>query len=243
VSDAPDFARTYATDAARYDRLIRAEDADGALAAALRRHLPARSATGPDVLDVGAGTGRIARMLGDAVRAGVGVEPAAAMRAVAVDEAARSGRRAWRYLDGDARALPVPDAAFDVAVAAWVLGHLREWHPQTWEAELARALAEMRRALRPGGVLVVVDTLGTGTSAPGAPTPALAEYHAWLERTGGLAREVVRTDYAFASLAEAVELIGGFFGAALAARVAEARRTRVPEWTGLWTARMERDAR
>lgn len=239
-----DHARTYRTDAARYDRLVRAEDREGALAAVLLGLLPVRPAR---VLDVGAGTGRVARLLGDAVAEGVGVEPAGAMRRVAEAAAAEAapagagahGRPVWRYVPGDARALPrsaVPDAGFDLGVAAWVFGHLRQWRPAAWRAEVAQAVGELRRAVRPGGVVVVVDTLGTGTITPAAPTPALAEYHAWLEREAGLARRVVRTDYRFASAAEAVELTGAFFGTAMAARVAATGSADVPECTGVWSA-------
>jgi len=47
----------------------------------------------------------------------------------------------------DVRELPFEDEAFDVAVAAWVLFHVRE---------LDRAVDELARVLRPGGRLVAV---------------------------------------------------------------------------------------
>ena len=87
---------------------------------------------------------------------------------------------------------------------------------------------------------MVTGTRGLGRDlsvAEAAPSAALAEYHAWLEQVGGLTRTVVRTDYRFASPAEAVELVGAFFGPALGARVAAAGRANVPECTGVWSAR------
>ena len=48
---------------------------------------------------------------------------------------------------GDVQDLPFGDGSFDVAVAAWMLYHV---------ANVDRALAELARALRPGGRLVAV---------------------------------------------------------------------------------------
>jgi SAM-dependent methyltransferase len=58
------------------------------------------------------------------------------------------GRANVRLLEGDATALPVPDEAFDGAVCVQVL----EYVP-----DVPAALAGLRRALRPGGRLVVWD--------------------------------------------------------------------------------------
>ncbi|WP_308425285.1 class I SAM-dependent methyltransferase [Deinococcus knuensis] len=81
-----------------------------------------------DVLDVGAGDGRLVREL--ARRAHVG-------RVVGVDPTPEPGVQ-----PASAEALPFPDASFDVVLFARVLAHL---------PDQARALAEARRVLRPGG--------------------------------------------------------------------------------------------
>jgi hypothetical protein len=55
-----------------------------------------------------------------------------------------------------------------------------------------------------------------------------------LERERGFTRLVIRTDYEFASVAEAVALIGFFFGDEVAALVERRDTPVVPEWTGVW---------
>jgi SAM-dependent methyltransferase len=94
------------------------------------------------VLDAGCGTGGLLGRLGDQpglARIGLEWHAEATQRA-----AAKSGAPVAR---GSINALPFADALFDAAIAADVLCHRA--------VEPASALAELRRVLRPGGMLVV----------------------------------------------------------------------------------------
>lgn len=101
------------------------------------------------VLDVGCGTGWLAAGLRRAGPATVvGLDLSAGMLARA--RAAGAGP----LLQADAGRLPFRDGAFDVVAARGVLHHL---------PDVARALSEWRRALRPGGAVVLSSE----------PTPAV----------------------------------------------------------------------
>jgi ubiquinone/menaquinone biosynthesis C-methylase UbiE len=229
-----DHAGIYQQHAEEYDELIRAEDCDGQLIPALEKIRPL---AGAKVLEVGVGTGRIARAIAERVAHLVGVDRAAAMLEVARQRLTALGHDGkWELHCADARELPVGSAWADVAVAGWVFGHFREWMPEGWRDEVGRALTEMRRALVPGGALIVIETLGSGQLEPAPPTPGLAEYYAWLEAQG-FARETLRTDYDFASVDEAARITGFFFGDDFAAKVRANRWKRVPEHTGVWWCR------
>jgi ubiquinone/menaquinone biosynthesis C-methylase UbiE len=93
------------------------------------------------VLEVGGGEGE----LGERVLRELGVE------LVGVDQSERMVElQRARGIDarvGDVMRLPFADAEFDVAVAAWMLYHVRD---------VDRALGELARVLRPGGRLVAV---------------------------------------------------------------------------------------
>jgi hypothetical protein len=92
--------------------------------------------------------------------------------------------------------------------------------------------------VKPGGTLIVIETLGTGFTEPAAPAPELADYYAWLESQRGFGRHALRTDYGFDSVSEAARVLGFFFGEQMAALVAEGGSPRVPECTGIWSKRL-----
>jgi ubiquinone/menaquinone biosynthesis C-methylase UbiE len=228
---AADQEAVYERGAEAYEALVAAEDCDGRLVPALASIAPLDGAT---VLEVGVGTGRIARAVIGRVARLVGIDRARAMLAVARRSLqAVPGAAPWALHLADARDLPFAPGWADVAIAGWVFGHLRCWMPEDWRGQVGRAIAEMRRALRPAGVLVLIETLGTGTEHPDPPA-GLEDYLAYLEHDQGLERREIRTDYRFPDVGTAAAVTGAFFGAAFADRVRAEGWTRVPEWTGIW---------
>lgn len=212
-----DFYRDNARD---YDALVAAEDAAGHLRRALLAALPPPPAC---VLEVGAGTGRITRWLVAHGHEVLATDAEAGMLAVA-----RQHLPNTRLVVAPAHALPAPDASMDAAVAGWVFGHQTRW-ADDWRVAIGHALAEMHRVVRPGGVLAIMETLGTGRETPLAPDPALAAYYAWLESEHGFARQALRTDYEFADAATAHRVLRPFFGEKLSITGPV-----VAECTGLW---------
>ena len=107
---------------------------------------------GERVLDVGCGTGvltrQIARRLSGPDACAVGLDAAPKMIGVARRRAA--GLPQVRFDVGVAETLAYGDASFDCAVSTFFFHHI--------DAELKRrSLAELRRVLKPGGCLIIVD--------------------------------------------------------------------------------------
>ncbi|MFO0748915.1 MAG: methyltransferase domain-containing protein [Myxococcota bacterium] len=219
----------YASDADRYDAMVSAEDAEQNLPKTLARVLVGARR----VIDIGCGTGRVTRAIIAATGAQVvGVEPAPAML-----EVARRRSPGTTFLEGPADALPVADRSFDAAVAGWVFGHQVSWAGERWPDTIGKFLDEMRRVVRPGGTLVVIETLGTGRGEePEPPSPASGAYYDWLEARHGFTRHAIDTSYRYDSVDQAVAGMAFFFGSRLAERIRQHGWTRVPEWTGLWVA-------
>lgn len=96
--------------------------------------------------DLGCGTGQVSASLAPFVRRVVAVDGSAAMLGAARTRLA--GIDTVEVRAGELEALPVDDGELDAALLFLVLHYA---------AEPADALAEARRALKPGGVLLVVD--------------------------------------------------------------------------------------
>jgi ubiquinone/menaquinone biosynthesis C-methylase UbiE len=109
---------------------------------------------GHRVLEIGCGTGnltlRVQRMHPDAEVVGIDPDPLALARARR--KAERAGLPV-RWDRGKAGELPYPDESVDLVLSAFMFHHLDD-------TEKRRALAEIRRVLRPGGQLHLVDIAG-----------------------------------------------------------------------------------
>jgi ubiquinone/menaquinone biosynthesis C-methylase UbiE len=108
--------------------------------------------SGERVLEVGCGSGAVLREIASRVGptgTAVGLDPSPALLAVARELAAQAGvAERLELREGDARALPFPDAEFDVSLAVTALLHI----PQA-----ERVIAELVRVVRPGGRVGVLE--------------------------------------------------------------------------------------
>ncbi|GAA1115562.1 class I SAM-dependent methyltransferase [Nocardiopsis composta] len=125
-----------------YDRLVRRADPhwEGPVRRRLLGGLTGR------VLDIGAGTGKSLPDLAGADRV-TAVEPAPGRRAL-LAERARDAPVPVEVADADAEHLPYPDASFDAVCCVLMLCSV---------GDPARALAEIRRVLVPGGAFAFIE--------------------------------------------------------------------------------------
>ena len=183
---------------------------------------------------MGAGTGRLARLLAPFSRSVCAFDTSAAMLAVARAQLKADGARHAHVAVADHRALPLQSHSAALVVSGWSICYTVVW-AQDWQTELGRALAEMQRVVRPGGALVIMETLGTGFQTP-TPPESLKPYFACLE-AHGFAFKWLRTDYRFASVEEARALTTFFFQHDLSDRLISREPAILPECTGIWWKR------
>ncbi len=221
--------KIYQTDGERYEALIAREDYQGNIQKALDEIL---RADGLDVLDIGAGTGRLALLLASRSRSMRAYDVAEEMLRVCRSRLSASGLSNWDVQIADHRALPVADHSADLVVSGWSVSYLAVWNSETWRNELEKWMDEMRRVLRPRGHVVLFESLGTGNESP-LRLEHLHNFYPWLDEMGFQFKSI-RTDYQFESLAEAEELSRFFFGDELADKVSEKNWLILPECTGVW---------
>ena len=131
--------------AGRWDKI----GTDFATGVARERALGALLPRGMVVADLGCGTGGVSRSLCGLVSRLVCVDRSARMLEVAAAKMPPLGAGvAVEYRRGELDQLPIETGELDAAVCAMVLHHLEDLHP---------SLSEMRRALRAGGALCIVE--------------------------------------------------------------------------------------
>lgn len=147
--DHDDFMELFDQWAPTYDETVfRTEPADGfeRYQEVLARVADlAGAGPGISVLDVGTGTGNLARLLAEKGAHVLAVEPSAAMRA----EAERK-LPGIPVLEGQFLALPAADSTFDAAVSTYAFHHLPD-------PDKLRGAAELLRVVKPGGRIVLGD--------------------------------------------------------------------------------------
>lgn len=125
------------------------------------------------VLEIGIGSGLNLPLYGAQVRSVIGLEPSSALLHMARGRAATASVPI-ELLEASAEAVPLDTGSIDTVVTTWTLCTI---------PDAGRALAEMRRVLRPGGALLFVEH-------GRAPEPGVARWQdrldpLWSRAAGG----------------------------------------------------------
>jgi ubiquinone/menaquinone biosynthesis C-methylase UbiE len=229
----PAHKQIYLTEAGHYEALVSREDYQVNIPRALDEIV---NADGLDVLDLGAGTGRLAGILVPRVKSMLAFDLSAHMLGVTRDKLCESGLKNGLAAVADHRALPMASHSADLIVSGWSVSYLSVWHPESWRDELQKWLNEMRRVLRLNSTIVLFESLGTGVGSP-IMLDHLKGFYLWLDEVG-FQNKWIRTDYKFDSVQECLEIAGFFFGDEIGEKIKQNNLAILPECTGIWWKRI-----
>ncbi|MBY0087190.1 class I SAM-dependent methyltransferase [Brevibacillus brevis] len=223
----PNHEQIYKTQAELYDLMISRQSS---LLAVIEEITPIK---GQDVIDLGAGSGRLTSVLAPHANSILALDASASMLEVNTQQLTQAGLSNWKTSVADHRNIPADDNSADVIVAGWTVCYLTSSEVPNNELNLEKIILEMKRVLRPGGTIVIMETMGTGYETP-HPPEFLTQYYSLLESKYGFSHKWIRLDYRFANLEEAERLARFFFGDELADKVVVEKLVTLPECAGIW---------
>ncbi|MED1948955.1 MULTISPECIES: class I SAM-dependent methyltransferase [Brevibacillus] len=223
----PNHEHIYKNQAEQYDLMISRQPS---LLAVIEEITPIK---GKDVIDLGAGSGRLTSVLAPHAKSILALDASAAMLEVNAQQLRQAGLSNWKTSVADHRNIPVDDNSADVILAGWTVCYLTSSEVPNNELNLEKIILEMKRALRPGGMIVIIETMGTGYETP-HPPEFLTQYYSLLENRYGFSHKWIRLDYRFADLKEAERQARFFFGDELVDRVVVEKLVTLPECAGVW---------
>jgi ubiquinone/menaquinone biosynthesis C-methylase UbiE len=223
----PDHQQIYLNEAEQYERLISHQPN---LAATIESIVPY---TGLDIIDLGAGTGRLACVLAEKAKSILLLDDSAAMLQVAANKLEKAGHHNWLIQTADNRVIPAADQCADLVVIGWSLCYLASSNVPEWRQNMELVLREIKRVLRPGGTSIIIETMGTGVETP-MPYDFLQGYYNALEHEYNFSYEWIRTDYHFATPKEGEQLSRFFFGDEMADKLVQTQGIHLPECAGVW---------
>lgn len=226
----PDHFEIYRSQAEKYDLMVSKADYNGNLLSTLQNIVPLESST---VAEFGAGTGRLTRLLAPIVKHIYAFDRSQHMLDVANQKLQSNGFTNWQTAVADHRKVDLADEAADLAISAWSVCYLVQRNDDCWQIEVPKALAEMERVLRPGGTIILIETLGTGETHPNPPKHLIPYYDYLIEN--GFQHTAIRTDCKFNDLEEAEMLTRFFFPQEMVGKIKLTDAGVIlPECTGIW---------
>jgi ubiquinone/menaquinone biosynthesis C-methylase UbiE len=186
-----------------------------------------------DVIDMGAGSGRLTSILAPYVKSILALDSSAEMLRMIEGKLKDNNNLNYKIQVADHREIPAENESADLVVVGWSICYLASSNVENNVHNIEKVMAEIMRVLRTKGTIIIFETMGTGFETPNPPE-FLKQYYSLLESKYGFSHKWIRLDYHFDSLQQADELTRFFFGDELADRVVKENLITLPECAGVW---------
>ena len=146
----------------KYHLLVSKEDYQDNLMAAL---LAIDDFTGKDILEMGAGTGRLSFQLSKYAGSITAFEKSPGMLAVAKRIRKERNIKNIRFEQADSLYLPEPEKEFDMAIQGWSFLVIISFSEKGWEVDncrtiMKRLINNMKKVVKQDSYLMLIETLG-----------------------------------------------------------------------------------
>ena len=226
----PSMYEIYSGYSAEYDELVSKED--------YKRNIPdyldkAVDFSGKTVVELGVGTGRLTEIYAQKAGAVFCFDRSPHM----LEKAERNLIKFDKKIDFgicDNLKIDKIDRNADIIIEGWSFGHTVSDDYSRIEIVTSEIIENCKKLLNPGGSIIIIESLGTNTSAVDAPNEALKQFYSLLEEKYSFKRTVLETDYKFDSNEEALRITGFFFGDDFRNNLSFQHEGIVKEFTGAW---------
>ena len=215
-----------------YDQLVHAEDWQQNLPALLHKLVDWK---GKNVYEAGIGSGRLAEMYIDDAAFCYGFDREQHMLNACRKRLAGYSAKLQLSL-GYNDSLPDIDVRTDVFIEGWSFGHTIADYEDDVRGITSRILESVYRRLGGTGQMLIIESLGTNVLQPMLSRESFIVFFDLLENSYGFTKHVIRTDYMFDTVGEAVDIMGFFFGEKMKSDIVDSGLCVIPEFTGIWYA-------
>jgi ubiquinone/menaquinone biosynthesis C-methylase UbiE len=226
----PSMYEIYDSYSFEYDELVNHEDFQNNLS---KKLFEIADFTGKTVIEPGIGTGKVTKLYIEKAKFVFGLDRANHMLERAkMNLSDFSDKISFHNIDN--LNIAGINLKADIVIEGWGFGHTINDNELAIKETVKKLLEQCRQVLNPGGKIIIIETMGSGTNKPGAPMASLAQFYTILEKDYGFQNEIVRTDYRFDSVEQAARICGFFFGEQFSDYVKSNELKIVPEFTGIW---------
>lgn len=231
---------TSARFAANYDRGKAFEDYQGNLVHEVEKII---AIDGARVADIGAGTGQLAKNLGERVAEYYGFDVAPAMVASASREfRAQIDAGRIHFAVASADSVPMKDGAVDATVFPWSMTSIvSPYWDHDWERRVDAVIAEAVRVTRPGGSILVIETASLLDELPTGEiwNPVRRAFLTYIERVHGFGKSFFNNDWDFRTRRNLRFYGGLLFDTATIKAVERQGTTVLGENAGIWWKKLD----
>ncbi|MFZ4857831.1 MAG: class I SAM-dependent methyltransferase [Desulfuromonadaceae bacterium] len=215
--------------ASEYDEFVSHGDYEGNLKQSLGSCFDFRNKS---VYEFGVGTGRVTSLYVDLAKESKCFDRSEHMMARAKQNLKDFKSKAtFEKCDNLQIDLLAPGA--DCVIEGWSFVHTVGKFEEI-ERVVSKIVHDCSRLLNENGQMIFIESLGTNTSEPAAPSIKTKKFYELLEGEYKFRRTVVRTDYRFDSVEDATRIFSFFFGDVVSKGIQEKNLKVIPEFTGIW---------